>query len=107
MSGFGPHLQWNLPLVLFFFKEAPFEHLKEASLEDFKTIFLIVWASERCRSEVHSFLGLPSAVVFTATQDWVTFVVLPVFVTKTVSSPLVKIPTLMTCEGTFDSDYTL
>ena len=63
-------------LVLSLLRGAPFEPLEEASLENLtrKTIFLIVLASRRCHSEVHSFSGLPSAVSFSDAQDWVTLV---------------------------------
>ena len=62
--------QWSLTLVLSFLKSAPFEPLEEGSLENLtrKTVFLIVFASGRCHSEVHSFSGPPSAVTFSDAQ---------------------------------------
>ncbi len=102
--------QWSLPLVLSYLEGAPFEPLEEAYLENLtrKTVFLIVLASRRCRSEVHSFLGLPSAVSFSDPQEWVTLIELPGFLAKiqalTGSSPLIKILALTTRKGTFDLD---
>ena len=53
---------WSLSMVLSFLEGAPFEPLKEASMEDLTrmTILLIVLASGRCFSEVQIVLGLLS-----------------------------------------------
>ena len=93
-----------------FLKGAPFEPLGEASLDDLtrKAIFITVLASGRCRIEVYSFSGFPSAARYSDAQDWVTLVELTGFLAKnlalTGSSPLVKSPAMMSHEGTFDSD---
>ena len=49
---------WNLSLVLHQLTQAPFEHLKEASLKHltFKTVFLLALGSGKCRSEIHAWL---------------------------------------------------
>ena len=105
--------EWSLPLVSSFLKGAHFEPLEEASLENLtrKTIFLIVLASRKCHSEVHSFSGLPSAGSFSDTQDQRTLIELPGFLAKnqasTESTHLVEIPTLTTRKGTFDLDHSL
>ena len=90
-----------------------FEPLEEAFLENLtrNTVFLIVLASGRRRSKVHSFSGLPSAVSFSNAQDRVTLVELPGFLVKnrapTGSSPLVEISALTTRKRTFDLDRSL
>ena len=47
---------WNLSLVLHQLTKAPMESLKEAALKDltFKTVFLLVWGSGKCMSEIHA-----------------------------------------------------
>ena len=55
-------------------------------------------------------MGPPFAVDFTATQDRMTLVELPGFLAKNwvlTGSSLVKIPALMTRQGTFDLDHSL
>ena len=74
----------HLSLVLSFFKGALFEPLEEASFENLiqKTMFLIVSASGRPHSKVHSFLGLPAARVFSASFVLMTVVELPAFLAR-------------------------
>ena len=47
---------WNLSLVLHQLTKAPFEPIKEVSLKHltFKTVFLLVLVSGKCRSEIHA-----------------------------------------------------
>ena len=49
-------LSWNLSLVLHQLTKAPFEPIKDSSLNHltFKTVFLLALASDKQRSEIHA-----------------------------------------------------
>ena len=73
---------WDLSLVLFSLTKQPFEPLRDSSFKHltFKTVFLLAWASDKGRSEIHAWTF--ASVFFNSSRSKVTMAPSPAFLAK-------------------------
>jgi len=105
----SPVPDWDLFLVLEFLRSQDFEPLHLASLSNLtrKTLFLILLATARRGSEIHSLSGLPKDISFESDRC-IVLKFRPAFLAKNQKpdqpAPVIRIPTLSSILSTDDPD---
>lgn len=105
--------KWDLSCVLWSLTKAPYEPLDEAPLQllTWKTVFLLTLASAKRRSEIHALSIEEGHIRFNTSDDSVTLLCQPGFLSKTqlpsVASSPFTIPSLAQACGRDDDDRLL